>query len=195
MLPVYKFTINISFGLIFTSMALPEEYTKQIQALTSENEFLQLQLEDLNNAVRSKDEEIHLLGDSMESAASLQSRIDMNLAEIEQLSFKLAEAEQRTQGAETLNEELEKELLKEIRAKQRQETELKGLSSVKTELEIITGEMNETASMYQTIRLLKSELAETHSKAALLAAENEELKTALREMKELMAELRKKKFD
>src|ERR1700749_1707606 len=128
---------------------------KKIQSLLSENEFLQLQLEDLNSVIKNKDEEISLLGDNMDTSASLQSRIDMNLAEIEQLKYNMALAEQKNAGTEMRNEELELSLMKESKERQKQQAEIKGLHMVRTELDIISNELDEAAPMYARIEYLE----------------------------------------
>ena len=169
-------------------------YEERIEDLISENELLQLQLGDLELIIQKKDEEIGFLSDSMESAASLRSRIDNNLIEIEQLRANGEAAAQKTLGVEMINEELEMSLLKEIKEKQKQSDELKGLHSVRTELEIITGELDETTSLYAEIHKVKSDLAAATSRANLLENENAELKTAVQELELLLKELRRQKL-
>jgi hypothetical protein len=169
-------------------------YAKKIEELISENELLQLQLGDLEHVIRKKDEEIGLLGEAMESAASLRSRIDSNLIEIEQLKANSEAAAQKNLGSEMLNEELEMSLMKERKEKQKQEAELKGLHSVRTELDIVTGELEESAGLYKKLQETKAELAAAKSRADLLESENAELKAAIEELELLLKELRNQKF-
>ena len=61
------------------------DFEKKIRMLVSENEFLLLQLEDINLALKKKDEEIDMLADDIDTAAYLRSKIEGNLLEIEQL--------------------------------------------------------------------------------------------------------------
>ena len=168
---------------------------KKIRALLSENEFLQLQLEDLNASIKTKEEEISFLADDMDTASSLQSQIAGNLAEIEQLRYNMSLSEQKNAGAEILNAELENELLKEIREKHKEQAANKKLGSVQTELEIISNELDEAVPLNKKVEDLENELAEAKSMNAILEDENISLKQELAELNELLRVLKKKKFD
>jgi superfamily II DNA helicase RecQ len=170
------------------------DYEKKIQLLQSENEFLQEQLEDLNNEIRKKDEEISLLGDGdgKESEASLRSRIDSNLIEIAQLKYNSAEAAKKADAIEMMNEELELNLYKEIKGRQKEKEEIKELRSVYTNNEILSSELDEAATLYKKVKELKKELSEAKSIAEMKEIENNHLKEEVEELNALLKELRKK---
>jgi predicted ribosome quality control (RQC) complex YloA/Tae2 family protein len=169
------------------------EYEKKIQLLLSENEFLQQQLEDLNNEIRKKEEEISLLGDMSESESSLRSRIDSNLIEIEQLKYNSELATQKSIAIEMMNEELEVNLLKEIRGRHKEQAVIKKLSSVNTNIDILNNELNEAAALYKKVQSLKKELAEAKSIAEIKTLENNQLVEEIAELKELLTVLKTKK--
>jgi hypothetical protein len=169
------------------------DYEKKIQLLLSENEFLQEQLEDLNNEIRKKDEEISLLGDGAESEASLRSRIDSNLIEIEQLKYNSEEAAKKTEAIEIMNEELELNLYREIKGRQKEQAEIKELFSVKTNNEILSSELDEAAALYKKVQALKKELAEARSIAEIKEIENQHLNEEVAELNALLKALRIKK--
>jgi hypothetical protein len=170
------------------------DYEKKIQLLLSENEFLQEQLEDLNNEIRKKEEEISLLGDGAESEASLRSRIDSNLIEIAQLKYNSEEAAKKTEVIEMMNEELELDLYKEIKGRQKEQAEIKELVSVKTNNEILSNELDEAAALYKKVQSLKKELAEAKSIAEMKEIENQHLKDEVTELNALLKQLRMKKI-
>jgi hypothetical protein len=170
------------------------DYEKKIQLLLSENEFLQEQLEDLNNEIRKKEEEISLLGDVSESEASLRSRIDGNLIEIAQLKYNTEETSKKAAAIEMMNEELELNLLKQIKGRQQEKAEIKELSSAKASNEILSSELDEAVTLYKKVSALKKELAEAKSIAELTDIENKNLKEEVEELKALLMELRKKKI-
>ncbi len=170
------------------------DYEKKIQLLLSENEFLQEQLEDLNNEIRKKEEEISLLGDGAESEASLRSRIDSNLIEIAQLKYNSEEAAKKTEVIEMMNEELELDLYKEIKGRQKEQAEIKELVSVKTNNDILSSELDEAAALYKKVQALKKELAEAKSIAEMKEIENQHLKDEVAELNALLKELRMKKI-
>lgn len=170
------------------------DYEKKIQLLLSENEFLQEQLEDLNNEIRKRDEEISLLGDSAESEASLRSRIDSNFIEIAQLKYNNEEAAKKTDAIEMMNEELGLDLYREIKWRQKEQAEMKELVSVKTNNEILNSELDEAAALYKKVQALKKELAEAKSNAEMKEIENQYLKDEVEELNALLKELRMKKI-
>lgn len=170
------------------------DYEKKIQLLLSENEFLQEQLEDLNNEIRKRDEEISLLGDSAESEASLRSRIDSNFIEIAQLKYNNEEAAKKTDAIEMMNEELGLDLYREIKGRQKEQAEMKELVSVKTNNEILNSELDEAAALYKKVQALKKELAEAKSNAEMKEIENQYLKDEVEELNALLKELRMKKI-
>jgi superfamily II DNA helicase RecQ len=170
------------------------DYEKKIQLLLSENEFLQEQLEDLNNEIRKKDEEISLLGDGTESEASLRSRIDSNLIEIAQLKYNSEEVLKKAAAVEMMNEELELNLLKQIKGRQQEKAEIKELSSVKASNEILSSELDEAVTLYKKVSVLKKELAEARSLVEITNIENKHLKEEVEELKALLGGLRKKKI-
>jgi hypothetical protein len=166
------------------------DYDKKIKALLSENEFLQEQLEDLNNEIRKKNEEISLLGNEFESEASLRSRIEGNLLEIQQLRYNSQKDAERYTAIESMNEDLEIDLLKEIKGRQKEQKEIKELKSTNTNIDILTNELNEAASLYKKLQLLKKEIAEARSIAEIKTLENTYLLEELEELRALVKELR-----
>jgi hypothetical protein len=158
------------------------DYDKKIKALLSENEFLQEQLEDLNNVVRKKDEEILLLGSEVESEASLRSRIEGNLLEIQQLKYNREKDAERYTAIESMNEGLEINLLKEIKGRQKEQKEIEQLKSTNANIDILTNELNEAAALYKKLQSLKKELAEAKSITEIKTLENKHLQEKLEEM-------------
>jgi chromosome segregation ATPase len=170
------------------------DYEKKIQLLLLENEFLQEQLEDLNNEIRKKDEEISLLGNVPESEASLRSRIDSNLIEIAQLKYNSEEVTKKAAAIEMINEELELSLLNQIKGRQQAKEEIKELSSVKANNDILNSELDEAVGLYKKVTALKKELAEVKSNAEMTEIENKHLKEEVEELNALLEALRKKKI-
>ena len=171
------------------------DYEKKLRILLSENEFLQLQMEDLNNIVKKKEEEIEFLADETESAASLLSRIDSNFIEMDQLKYDHQQALQEKNAIEILNEELEIDLLTQIKGRQKDQKSLLELDSVKVNMEIITEELNEATSFYKMVKSLKAMLSEARSIAEMNERENKDLKNEVDELKELIKMLRFKKIN
>lgn len=169
------------------------DFEKKIRMLVSENEFLQLQLEDINLILKKKDEEIDMLADDGETAAFLRSRIDSNIIEIEQLKYYVEQASQKSLGLEMLNEELEVDLLMQMKGRQKEQKSIREMSSVKANLEVVTEELNEAAALYKMLQSLKQKLSAANSITALKEIENQELKKEIAEQRELIELLKIKK--
>ncbi|MEJ7611533.1 MAG: hypothetical protein WKF88_10190 [Ferruginibacter sp.] len=170
------------------------DQAKIIANLKSENELLQLQLEDLIDTLKKREEEINLLGDATESAASLYSRIDNTLTEIDQLIYNNELAGQKTVAAEAQSEELELTLIREIRERQKAQTAGLKTDALRTELDIISGELEETLPVYQQLQTATAELSELNSRLSMLESENASLKTELEEWKALVTVMKKQKI-
>jgi len=92
-----------------------------------------------------------------------------------------------------LNEELEVDLLKQIKGRQKEQKTIKEMYGVKANLEVITEELNEAAALYKMLQSLQKKLSEATSIASLTEIENQELKKEIQEQKELIKLLRIKK--
>ena len=169
------------------------DFEKKIRMLISENEFLLLQLEDINLALKKKDEEIDMLADDIDTAASLRSKIEGNLLEIEQLKYVNQQTTQKRVGLQILNEELEEDLLEQIKGRQKEQKTIKEMHGVKANLKVITEELNEAAALYKMLQSLQTKLSEATSIASITEIENQELKKEIQEQKELIELLRIKK--
>ena len=170
------------------------DFEKKIRMLVSENEFLQLQLEDINLVLKKKDEEIDILADNGENESYLRSKIDSNLIEIEQLNFYVAQANQKSVGLEMLNEELEVDLLNQMKGRQKEQQSLKEMGSIRANLDVVTEELNEAAALYKMLQSLKQKLSEANSIASLKELENQELKKEIEEQRELIELLKLKRL-
>ena len=170
------------------------DFEIKIRMLVSENEFLLLQLEDINLELKKKDEEIDMLADDIDTAAFLRSKIEGNLLEIEQLKYDNQQTTQKSFGLQMLNEELEEDLLKQIKGRQKEQKTIKEMHGVKANLEVITEELNEAAALYKMLQSLQKKLSEATSIASLTEIENQELKNEIKEQKELIKLLRIKKI-
>lgn len=162
------------------------DYEKEIRILVSENEFLQLQLEDITNFAKKKEDELQLRADEMETVASLRSKIEGNLIEVEHLSYMHHQVVQERLGIDMLNEELEIELLQQIKGRQKEQEALKEMNSVKANMEIVTEELNEAAAFYKMVQSLKKQLAEAKSIGEIRELENIDLKNEIQDLRELI---------
>ena len=156
---------------------------KQLQLLKSENEYLQIQLEDVNQAIRQKEEELEILRETAGLAAELRSRLDANLVEISQIQENMAYRDEHGTFTEVRMEELEKELFDNIRQQQKCNDAFKENQQLQASLLDTTNELNEAASLYSKMQKLKASLSETRSNLEIANMEIESLRMELNELK------------
>ena len=82
-----------------------------IQELKNENEELQYQLKDLEYLIQLKEEELDDLKKASQQVSSLQSKIDQNLYQFEQMQLFINEEQQKLQGALNREASIEQELI------------------------------------------------------------------------------------
>lgn len=159
------------------------DYEKKIQNLLSENEFLQEQLEELNETL-AKTLETPLQPLALpESEGFLRSKMEMNRIEIEQMHENVRAAKQKAAAVELMNESLENDLLFSMKARQQDKVVIRDLISNQTNVETLNEELNETAALYKRVIALKSELTEAKSEIDLLKMDIGFLKAELAKFK------------
>ena len=83
---------------------------EQIKKIISANESLQVQLEDANAMLASREQEIEILVAELGDSTALRSKLDGQLDEIESIKNRLGEKQQAAKGAEEREIELHQEL-------------------------------------------------------------------------------------
>jgi regulator of replication initiation timing len=150
-----------------------------LQQLKSENELLQIQLQDVNDMIKVREEELEILRETAAHAVSLQSRLDMNLDEFYQMQDHIGNQQQYAAGAAKREASLESELLQSIEM----ETQLYNMkdqfASTKAALADLNNEMNSLASVHKDVAVLKARITELESNLEIAALENGFLKEEL----------------
>jgi hypothetical protein len=152
---------------------------KLVQQLKSENELLQIQLQDVNDMITVREEELEILRKTAAHAVSLQSRLDMNLDEFYQMQDHIGNQQLYAQGAAKREASLESELLQSIEM----ETQLYNMrdqfASTKAALADLNNEMSNLASVHKDVAILKARITELESNLEIAALENGFLKEEL----------------
>ena len=116
---------------------------KQIQALRSENELLQIQLDDVNMVIGVREEELELLRARAKEAAAMQSRLDNNLNEFDQMQRSLGDEQQKNSGNLERLEEMENELYDSVKEQIRYADSLKDFNSMQAKPDGQNNELQE----------------------------------------------------
>ncbi len=165
---------------------------KQLQQLISENEFLSLQLEDLNEVIKQREEELALLRETAVKATQMQSKLDMNLLEFQQMQDNIGEKQQEAAGTALRMEELENELFNSIKMEKNYYNMLDENVSLQANLRDTNSELEEAASLYKKVRQLTTELSQAKSSLELAQLEIESLRAGLKEITDQFTALNEK---
>lgn len=156
---------------------------QQVQQIISENEFLQVQLEDLNSMLKQREAELDELREAEKTATSLRSTLEQNLEEFSYLQHQLGKKQQALKGSLNREVEMEKELLDSIKMEKAYYDIHKKFESSTAQINDITEQLDETATVFKELRDTKKKLAAMQSELDilneekdLLAYENSKLK-------------------
>ena len=154
-----------------------------IQELKNENEELQYQLKDLEYLIQLKEEELDDFKKASQQVSSLQSKIDQNLYQFEQMQLFINEEQQKLQGALKREASIEQELIDGI-ATEKSYYEIKEeFNSTKAALQDINEQMNEAVTIYQQLVLMKKKVAELESNLEIANLDNQFLKEELHKLR------------
>ena len=167
---------------------------KQIKQLKGENELLQLELEDVNEVIRQREAELEQLKNTAATARQLQSRLDMNLLEMEQMQNTIGEKQKESHGSFERMIELEEELYAAMKIRNQHAAILKENMSLQANLLDTSNELEEASTLYKKLRDMNAKFSEIQSNFDIAQLEIQSLKDELAEQQELNRMLRQKKF-
>lgn len=158
---------------------------KQIQILQSENDLLQIQLQDVNMIIEIREEELELLRKRAQEAAVLQSKLENNLTGFVQMQQHIGTSEQISEANARKLEAMENELYASIKEQLGYAEAMKGFQSMEANLADTSIELEEASKAYKKAADLKSLLAAAQSDLEMAALTIKNLKDELEEVKEL----------
>ncbi len=168
------------------------ETEKLIKQLKSENELLQIQLNDVNYMIQAREEELDLLRARAREASAMQSKLDTNLNEFEQMQNNLGNCQQKNAGHTQRLQEMEDELYMAIKEQLQYAESLKEMNSLEANLLDTANELQEASDVYKKMQEMKTKLAATNSQLEIALLEIESLKEMLKEAQALNSLLMKK---
>ncbi len=158
---------------------------KQIQILKSENDLLQIQLQEVNMIIEIREQELEILRKRAQEAAAMQSKLDNNLNGFAQMQQYIGNSEQIGKATFKRLEATEDELYTSMREQLNYAEALKGLQSVEANLADTSLELEEASKVYKKAADMKSLLAAARSDVEIAALTIKNLKEELQEVKEL----------
>lgn len=150
-----------------------------VNQLKSDNEHLQIQLEDLNYMIQARVEELEILRKTAAHAVLLQSRLDQNLNELDQMQNLIGEQTQLKEGAFRREASLEEEMFQSIEMEKEYYTIREQFASTKAALTDMNNQMADAVQLYQQLADQKMKVAELESNLEIASLDNQFLKEEL----------------
>ena len=153
-----------------------------IQLLQRENALLQVQLNDINEIINIREEELELLRKKAAQTALLQSTLEGNLEQISQMQLLIGEQQQKFAGSVKRELSMENEIMQSIEIEKEFYTIKEKFESSKAALKDLEAELSETAVMYRQLSESNSRIAELESSLEIALMENGFLKEDLNKL-------------
>lgn len=156
---------------------------EQIKQLKSENDFLHLQLEDVNYMISIREDELEILRAKASLAVKLQSQLEGTFNELGQMQDFIGRQQQAAAGAARREIAMENEIIQSISMEQEYYTIKGQLASASAALTDIDGQLSDALNMYKELAGAKKNISELKSILEITIEENELLKYELDKMK------------
>lgn len=150
-----------------------------MQQLKAENELLQLQLQDITEMINIREEELEILRKKASFTVMLQSTLDGNLDQIEQMQNNLGEQQRKVAGAARREVAMENEIIQSLEMEKEFYNIKDKYSSARAAINDLDNEIAESSSMYRQLAASISRVAELESSLEITLLENERLKQKL----------------
>lgn len=155
-----------------------------IQQLKSENELLQIQLQDITEMINIREEELDILRKKAAYTVLLQSTLDGNLEQINQMQNFIGEQQRKVSGSAKREAAMEDEIIQQIGMEKEFYNIRDKYESSKTAIKDLDNELAETASMYRQLATSIMRVAELESSLEITLMENRDLKEKLEKLME-----------
>jgi len=147
-----------------------------IQQLKSDNALLHVQLNDLTELIQIREEELEILRIKAAQVAALQSNLDENIYQLEQMQLFLGDQERGVAGANRREQSMETEMLESLQMEKDSYTLSDKLKSTRAALDDISEQFAEASTLFREVATLKSTIAELESKLEIESLDNQFLR-------------------
>jgi hypothetical protein len=157
----------------------------QLDELINNNKRLQSELNDLEYLIYLREEELAILKNTASKVTELQSKLDHNLYEYEQMQNIIAEHQHAALGAKKRELGMEEEMLQSIEAENTYYTIKHEYESAQIMIDDLNAQLNEAVSLYKQIVDLRKNLSEVKSSLEIATLDNQFLREELTLLKTL----------
>lgn len=155
----------------------------QIKQLKSENDLLQLQLQDVNYIISIREEELEILRAKAKNAVRLQSQLEGTFDELGQMQNFIGRKQQEADGAARREAAMEEEIIQSINMEKDYYDIKSRFASASAALSDINNELSDAAHIYKELANANARIAELESTLEIAAEEKELLKYELEKVK------------
>ena len=154
-----------------------------LKKLISENEFLQVQLQDVNEMIAIREEELGILRDKAKKAIETKSQLESVYEEITYMQNLIGKQQQKAEGAASREMSMEDEMLESMRLEKEYYTIRDQYQSASTALNDIKIQLGEASLVYKKLHDAQKKIAELESKLDISSEQNELLQYEIQKLK------------
>ncbi len=155
----------------------------EIQKLKSENEYLQLQLQDVNYMLSIREDELEILREKAKQAVQMKSTLEGNYNELAQMQAIIGKTQQKAFGAAKREAATEDELIQSVQIEKAYYTTKQELASVSAAFNDVDSKFAEASNVYKELEDAKRKIAELESLNDIFKEEKEFLAYELEKLK------------
>jgi len=160
---------------------------QQIQQLLSENEHLQAQLQEANEILALREEELAMVREQAAEAAALRSQLDIHLEELKTMQNFIGRQQQKAAGAEERELELQQEITATIPLAHQYDELLHQYHYITTQLTDIQEELAAVKKKNNMLQKIAVQVGELESTVENLTLERDALQAKLDAMEDIQA--------
>jgi dynactin complex subunit len=160
---------------------------EQIQQIITENERLQVQINDLNYLLSEREQEIAELKKFRSDETALRSMLDLQLDELQVMQNRIGKQQQQAAGAEEREFELQQELTQAARTQQQYSELFQQYTYVNTQLDDVQQELLKVKKRNAMLQQIAVKIGEMESTVENLTIERDELKERLIALERMQA--------
>lgn len=145
----------------------------QIKAILLQNESLQAEVQELNEILAIKDEEMTELRKKGDENAALRSMVDIHLEELQFMQNRIGKHQQKAAGAEDREMELHHELTQAAKVQHQYNDLLRQYTYISTQLDDVQEELTKVKKRNAMLQQIAVKIGEMESTVEMLAEEKE----------------------
>ena len=148
----------------------------QIQAIQVQNQSLQAEVQELNEILAIKEEELAELRKKGDENAALRSMVDIHLEELQFMQNRIGKHQQKAAGAEDREMELHEELTQAAKVQHQYNDLLRQYTYINTQLDDVEEELTKVKKRNTMLQQIAVKIGEMESAVEMLAEERDHLK-------------------